>query len=51
MELLKIIFLFMIAWQLPVIVARIIRGLAVSAFWFIVLAIGITGFTYLMWLI
>lgn len=51
MELFKIIFLFLIAWQLPVIIARVCRGLAVSAFWFVVLAIGITGFTYLTWLV
>lgn len=51
MELLKIIFLFMIAWQLPIIVFRFIRGLAISMIWFIMLAVGVTGFTYLMWLI
>lgn len=51
MELLKIIFLFLIAWQLPIIIIRTYRKLEITIFSFLCLAVGITGFTYLIWLI
>lgn len=51
MEMLKIVFLFLIAWQLPIIIIRGARGLGVKWMSFITLAIGITGFTYLQFLI
>jgi hypothetical protein len=51
MEFLKILFLFLIAWQLPIVVIKAIRGHAITIFSFLTLAAGITGFIYLMWLV
>ena len=51
LEILKIIFLFLIAWQLPIVLVRFLRGLIITWFSFICLAIGVTGFVYLMYLI
>ena len=50
-ELLKIAFLFLIAWQLPLIIIRAIYRFAITWFSFICFAVGTTGFIYLMWLI
>jgi hypothetical protein len=49
-EILKIVFLFLVAWQLPIIVVRAARKLGVSWLSFLALAIGITGFVYLQFL-
>jgi hypothetical protein len=49
-ELLKIVFLFLVAWQLPIIITRAARKLVVYWPSFLILAIGITGFVYLQFL-
>lgn len=50
MNLLKIIFLFLIAWQMPIIICRMLNKLSIKAGSFIGLAVGITGFIYLQFL-
>ena len=48
---LKILSLFLIAWQGPIIIARACRkscGIKWASFF--LLAVGITGFVYLQWL-
>jgi hypothetical protein len=51
MELLKIMFLFLIAWQAPIIIIRSCHKLSVKAVSFLLLAVGLTGFVYLQFLI
>lgn len=51
LEILKIVFLFLIVWQLPIVILRFIRNLVITSFSLITMAIGITGFIYLMYLI
>ena len=51
MEALKILFLFLIAWQGPIITIRAVNKQSVKAMSFVLLAIGITGFAYLQFLI
>lgn len=46
----KILFLFLVAWQLPIIVVRTIHKLSIKPMSFFLLAAGITGFVYLQFL-
>jgi hypothetical protein len=50
MALLKILCLFLIAWFGPVVIVRACRKLAVTWLTFVLLAIGITGFVYLQFM-
>lgn len=50
-EILKIIFLFLMAWQLPIIIIKAVYKQGITWLQFITLASGITGFTYLMFLL
>lgn len=50
LTILKIAFLFLIAWQGPVIIARLCAKNGVGAESFYLLAAGITGFVYLQFL-
>ena len=49
-EFLKIAFLFLVAWQCPVIISRLYLKNGVTAASFYLLGLGITGFVYLQWL-
>ena len=49
-EFLKIVFLFLIAWQTPIIIIRSCHNLSIKAASFFFLAIGITGFVYLQFI-
>lgn len=50
-DILKIIFLFLIAWQGPIITIKVCRGHGVIWWSFLILATGITGFIYTQFLI
>lgn len=50
MTLLKLIFLFLIAWFGPVVIVRACFKTTIKALTFILLAIGITGFVYLQFM-
>lgn len=50
-DILKCLFLFLIAWQVPIIVVRAMHKASVYALSFLMLAVGITGFIYLQFLI
>lgn len=49
-DFLKIVFLFLIVWQSPIIIVRACHNLDIKAASFLWLAAGITGFVYLQWL-
>lgn len=49
-EIFKIVFLFLIAWQTPIVVIRSCHKLSVKAASFFFLAVGITGFVYLQFI-
>ena len=51
MELIKILCLFIICWQAPIIVIRACKSLSIKAASFIFLALGLTGFIYLQFMI
>ena len=51
MELIKILCLFITCWQGPIVVIRAWKSLSVKASSFILLALGLTGFIYLQFMI